>query len=397
MSRVICDRYKCSGCSACKEACPKQCISMECDALDATYPIIDESVCIDCGICSKTCPNNREIKFNKTQKVYAAWSNEQEIRRTSASGGIAYELYRFWLQGGGVATGVVYDNKLGCHFVLLQELSELPATQNSKYTFSDTNGIYEVIKRKLEDAIPVLFIGVPCQVAGLLGFLKKDYENLTTVDIICHGMPPASYLKQHIDSVEKQSHELASELSFRDPRYGTNTFTFTLTNNNGKEFYRKKVLSNDNFQLGYHRALIYRENCYHCSYACKDRISDLTIADFSGLGRFEPVSFERLNVSCLLQNTDKGADLLSKLHNVLVLYERPMREAFEVEAQLKAPSLKHPARVVFEDEYKRTRNFKRACDKALKEEKRKSVRLLMIRTIKSYIYKILVLLHIKKK
>ena len=399
MNRVICDKYKCTGCAACRDACPKQCISMSCDELDVSYPQIDNSLCIKCGICEKTCPNNREIKYHSTQKVYAAWSNDTSVRNTSASGGIAYELYRFWIQRGGVATGVVYDENEGCHFVLLEKESELRLAQNSKYTFSDTSGIYKVVKQKLDAAVPVLFIGVPCQIAGLFGFLKRDYGNLVTVDIICHGMPPASYLQQHLESIENHLDERTQELYFRDPRYGTHTFTFTLKNKSGKEFYRKKVLSRDNYQLGYHRALIYRENCYHCSYARNERISDLTIADFSGLGRYGSISFDKLNVSCILQNTDKGAELLSNIYKcqAVSLHERPMREAFEVEAQLNSPSLKHHGRDVFEEIYRNTRSFKMACDKALKEEKRKSLKLLVIRKIKLFLYNTLVLLKIKKK
>lgn len=397
MNSIICDKNKCTGCAACRDACPKHCISMRGDELDATYPFIDDSLCVNCGICLKTCPNNRHLIYHNTQKVYAAWSNDLHVRTTSASGGIAYELYRFWLQSGGVATGVVYDKDQGCHFVLLEKDSDLRAIQNSKYTFSDTNGIYEVVKRKLDAAIPVLFVGVPCQVAGLFGYLKKDYENLTTIDIICHGMPPALYLQQHVKHIESSSDESTNELYFRDPKYGTHTFTFTLRNQKGKEFYKKKVLSRDNYQLGYHRALIYRENCYHCSYARKERISDLTIADFSGLGKYEPICYDKLNVSCILQNTEKGAELLSNMDNSVTLHERPMREAFDVEAQLKAPSLKHSGRVIFEETYRITRNFKVACDKALKEEKRKSIKLLIYRTIKVVIYNILVLLKIKRK
>ena len=131
MSHPICDKYKCTGCAACRDACPKHCISMQFDDLDATYPTIDESICVDCGICVKTCPNNRDLIYHDTQKVYAAWSNDFDIRATSASGGVAYELYRFWIQNGGVATGVVYDDDNGCLFVLLEKGSDLSLIQNS--------------------------------------------------------------------------------------------------------------------------------------------------------------------------------------------------------------------------------------------------------------------------
>lgn len=397
MSRVICNHDKCTGCSACKDVCPKQCITMQPDELDALHPVVDESVCINCGLCEKTCPNNRELSYKLPHKVWATWSNDKETRRTSASGGIACELYRYWIKNGGVATGVVYNRDEGCHFILLEKESDIKAVQNSKYTFSDTAGIYKVVKQKLQAGVPVLFIGVPCQVAGLYGFLKKEYENLTTVDILCHGMPPVAYLKQHVEHIEKQKNELTSSLYFRDPKYYTYTYTFTLKNSAGKEFYNKKVLTRDNYQLGYHRALIYRENCYSCNYARKERISDLTIGDFSGLGRFAPFEYDKHNVSCILENTDKGAALLKNLKGALSMYERPASEAFEVEKQLKSPSVKHSGRSIFEKVYHKTRNYELASNAALKEEKNRAVKTAIILKTKVFLYNILVLLHIKKK
>lgn len=397
MSRMICDYNKCTGCAACRDICQKQSITMRPDALDALHPVIDESLCVDCGLCEKTCPNNREISYRYPQKVWAAWSNDNEVRRASASGGIAFELYRYWIKKGGVATGVVYDREDGCHFILISKESDILPTQNSKYTFSDTDGIYKVVKQKLQAGVNVLFIGVPCQIAGLYGFLKKDYENLTTVDIICHGMPPAAYLKQHVEYIEQRKNEYTSALCFRDPKYSTYTYTFTLKNSADKEFYNKKVLARDNYQLGYHRALIYRENCYSCNYARKERISDLTIGDFSGLGRFAPFEHDRHNVSCVLQNTAKGATLLFELKTALSLYERPAREAFDVEKQLKAPSVKHCGRTIFEKVYCETRNYELACNASLKEEKRKAVKNAIIQKVKVFIYNILVILRIKKK
>lgn len=395
MSRVICNHDKCTGCAACKDVCPKQCITMQPDDLDALHPVVDESICINCGLCEKTCPNNRELSYKLPHKVLAAWSNDNEVRRTSASGGIACELYHYWIKNGGVATGVVFDRDEGCHFILLENESDIKAVQNSKYTFSDTAGIYKVVKQKLQAGISVLFIGVPCQVAGLYGFLKKEYDNLTTVDIICHGMPPATYLEQHIKSIEDKKKEYTHQLFFRDPKYYTYTFTFTLKNIKGKEFYNKKVLTRDNYQLGYHRALIYRENCYSCNYARKERISDLTIGDFSGLGRFAPFEYDKHNVSYILENTDKGSALLKKLNGALSMFERPACEAFEVEKQLKSPSVKHSRRSIFEKVYRKTRNYELASNIALKEEKKKAVKTAIILKIKVFLYNILVMLHIK--
>lgn len=202
-------------------------------------------------------------------------------------------------------------------------------------------------------------------------------------------MPPSTYLEQHIKSIEDKKKEYTYQLFFRDPKYYTYTYTFTLKNIKGKEFYNKKVLTRDNYQLGYHRALIYRENCYSCNYARKERISDLTIGDFSGLGRFAPFEYDKHNVSCILENTDKGAALLKNLKGALSMYERPACEAFEVEKQLKSPSVKHVNRDVFEVEYKKRKNFENAANASLRQEKSKAIQEKYLALVKSVIRNVL--------
>lgn len=379
----ICNHNECTGCAACRDVCPKQCIIMKPDDMDALHPSIDPNVCIDCKLCQKTCPNNRDVAFYTTQKVWAAWSKDGAVRHTSASGGIACELYKHWLKNGGVAVGVIYEREKGCHFVLIEDESVLADVQNSKYTFSDTNQIYKIIKDKLIADTPVLFIGVPCQVAGLYGFLKKDYANLTTVDIICHGMPPAAYLEQHINSIERRKKEHTYKLFFRDPKYYT--YTFTLYNKAAKAFYKKKVLNTDNYQLGYHKALIYRENCYQCHYARSERISDLTIGDFSGLGKCTSFEYDKHNVSCILQNTDKGANLLKAIGEQIYKEERPKDEAFEYEKQLKSPSVKHANRCLFEKEYKKSKDFESVSNACLKRDKKVAIKERSVSQIKNVI------------
>lgn len=369
MSIIICEHNQCTGCAACRDICPKQCISMQADELDALYPIIDENKCVKCYLCKNTCPNIRRPVFHSPNAVWAAWSNDNHIRQNSASGGISYELYRFWIRNGGVATGVVYDRNEGCHFILIDKESDIRATQNSKYTFSDTHGIYKAVQIKLKTGVPVLFIGTPCQVAGLYSYLRVEYENLTTVDLICHGMPPFEYLNQHVEYIERKNNERTSILCFRDPKYHTYSYTFTLKNEVGKEFYKKCILNFDNYQIGYHKALIYRENCYHCQYARKERISDLTIGDFSGIGKFAPFEYEKRNINCVIQNTRKGKELLESLADNITYVRRPDNEAFEVEKQLQSPSHKHINRDIFIDNYRITRDFESSANKSLMKDK----------------------------
>lgn len=368
----ICSRDLCSACWACREVCPKGCIDIEYDELAVPYPLIDNSRCIDCGLCKKICPNNSEVTFRFPKKVYAAWSKDADIRSTSASGGIATELYQLFLKDGGVAAGVVLNGECDAKYVVLDRHSDLSSVRNSKYTYSDSDGIYTKLRAYLDAGIDVLFIGLPCQVAALLKFLRKTYSNLTTVDIICHGVAPAEYLKQHVRHIESEQNKSASRCLFRDPRYKTHQFIFSLYDKDGRCFYHKRVASNDLYQLGYHKALIYRENCYRCKYARNERCSDLTIGDFSGLGRLEQCDFNNINVSCLMANTLKGEQVVELLSSTVELYSRPVREALDYERQLNAPSSRHPNREGFKSLFKQTGNFVASAGETLKQEIRNS-------------------------
>ena len=370
INKEICSVNLCTGCGACMDVCPQQCIKLKPDSLGALHPIVDFQSCINCNLCVKTCPNNINLEFHKSQTVYASWSLDNKVRLTSASGGLAFEFYRYWLCKGGVAAGVELDSKGFCQFIILKNQSDLLKTQNSKYTFSNTNGIYKIVKEYLEKDIPVLFIGTPCQVAGLYGFLKKKYSLLTTVDLICHGMPPGEYFQQHVSFVEKNNSKHKTKfICFRDPIYYTYTFTFTFTNEAGKSFYKKTVRSLDNYQLGYHHALIYRNNCYVCRYAQAKRISDITIGDFSGLGRFAPYTNEKRNVSCVLINTQQGRTLFNAIKQFVYFEERPSEEAFKIERQLQSPSVPHPKRNVFVKKFSETQDFELASNAALRKDK----------------------------
>ncbi len=365
----ICKENTCTACGACRDICPKQCVSLQANILGELQAVIDEDVCISCGLCAKICPNNNKIILHPPKTLFAAWSNNPMDRHNSASGGIAAEFYKYYLNNDGYSVGVIYDREKGCYYTEVKSIDDLTKVRNSKYAFSDTNGIYRDIKKYLNNDKQVLFIGLPCQVAGLYAFLRKPYENLLTIDIICHGTAPTDYLQQHISRIERQKKQNASLVYFRDPKYYTYTFTFTFTNKNNQEFYKNTVKSRDLYQLGYHRALIYRENCYQCQYARMERSGDLTIGDFTGLGRLSEFQFEKKNVSSVLVNTEKGAQILKELesNDVITIIERPLGEA-RFEGQLNHPSAKHANRDLFIESYKRTQDFYLSAKIALKKD-----------------------------
>lgn len=365
----ICKKEECTACNACVNACPHGCITMEVGKLNALYPVINQEKCVDCGMCYKTCPNNRRIVFKETKKIYAAWSNNTQTRLNSASGGICAELYKYYLSLGenGYAVGVVFNKKHEAVFCHITNYEQLKESQNSKYVYSNTNEIYKEIKYALIDNKKVLFIGLPCQVSGLYGYLKKDYPNLTTVDLVCHGVSPSDFLLQHLETIEKEYSKKTNTILFRDPKYNTYTYTFTLNDGEG-EFYNCRVEENDVYQLGYHHALIYRDNCYSCKYAQRLRVGDITLCDFTGVGKKAPYKYDINNINCLLVNSVKGESLIKEIGDTITADERPFEEAYEYEQQLNKPYTPHESRKLFEDTFSATKDFDYAATCALKKE-----------------------------
>ena len=134
-------RDACTGCGACAFKCPKLCISMEEDDIGQIYPLIDSSICIECHSCEKVCPILSEPVSYKSRKAYASWSKDSNERRTSASGGIAIEMYKYAVSNGCFAVGAVQNKDFSVSHKMVSSLEELVAFKTSKYVFSDAYAV----------------------------------------------------------------------------------------------------------------------------------------------------------------------------------------------------------------------------------------------------------------
>ena len=369
----------CTGCGACVQVCPKACITFKADRMDAVYPEINEADCVRCGACRRVCHlYKNDLLYEKSDTVYAGWSSDDKIRSSSASGGIAASVYRYALEHDIATFGVRMDGDFSARFFEIKSEEDIADAQSSKYLFSYTEDVYSVIKDYLKNGRKVIFIGLPCQVAGLVSFIGSRSDDLLTVDIICHGTCPEEYLRQHIDAVKKDS--APDRVSFRDPAYNTNKFIFSLREK-GKKIYSSVVHGEDVYQLGYHKALIYRENCYNCKYACAQRAGDITISDFSGLGREEPWEQSHDNVSCVICSSKKGARFLDEFvkEGRVELTARPAQEAFLYEKQLIAPSVPHSGRSRFVSEYGGSHSFEEVCREIFAEDIRQNKKRMLLK------------------
>lgn len=334
----ICPKEKCTGCLACYNICHSKAIKLEKDSCGFIYPQIDQSICTNCGICAKVCHINHNVTLTYPISCYAATIKEKNELRTCASGGIATELSRYIINKGGVVYGCTGKDIRNVHHIRINSLKDLAALKGSKYVQSYLGTIYKDIRNDLKRHTFVMFIGTPCQVAGLKCYLKVEYENLITIDLVCHGVPSQKMLNDNINLYTKNSNkDIAVE--FRDKngngiKYGW-YYKFPNTQSIQKIKYYK-----DPYIFGFLKALTFRNSCYVCRYATISRCGDFTLCDFWGLG--EDAGFNiNDGVSAVLVNTEKASEIWSQISHNTNYVKREIIEAQRGNGQLQCPSRKH--------------------------------------------------------
>lgn len=365
----ICKYEDCTGCFACYNICPKNCISIKPDEYGELHPIIDKEKCINCKNCIKVCPGNKEnIKLLYPMECYAAYRLNKEKRADSASGGIGALLSEVVINNGGVVIGVKFDENLIPIHSVATTLCEIEKFKGSKYVQSRINNTYQSVKKYLNDKRKVLFIGTPCQISGLKLFLNNiEYDNLITCDLVCHGVSSYIFLKEHIDTIVKDN---VTDITFRSNRIKSN-FRLKLFSKN-KIIYNKRSCD-DNYYHAFLRGLSLRESCYKCKYACSLRIGDITLGDFLGLGKNEAFNNDDKNTSVILINTLKGKSLIKEIKKEEIYIEkRNYKEAIDGGISLRQPFPRYKEQSKFKNLYK-ILGFEKSIEKLMKWDKKMSL------------------------
>lgn len=338
--KIICKADDCFGCLACVNICPKKCIDIAYDNQGFIIPNIDENICINCNRCIKVCPVNNNITLTSPIEVYAGQMNDHSMAQQSSSGGMFQILAKKILEQKGIVCAAKQENDNKLHHIIIHNEKELTTCLKSKYYQSSTDFTFKDIKKYLSDGTNVLFCGTPCQVAGLLSFLGKRYENLVTCDLICHGVPSKKIIDKYINDKEKEYKSKLKEILFRDKINGWNNMRITLTFENGKRY--SQIASYDDFYFGFFRGLYYRKSCYHCPFATESRVSDISLGDFWGIEYTNSKLDSQKGISVILVNSQKGKDLLKSIEKSISLERHTLDEAKRLNHNLKAPSQMNP-------------------------------------------------------
>lgn len=313
----ITDKHNCCGCSACSSICPKHCITMQADNEGFLYPLVDASTCIDCGLCEKVCLMVNRQEAVSPKFVCAAINCSDEIRANSSSGGIFTMLAERILEQGGVVFGACFDKKwkvvhgyVGDEKTYEQKLQALAKFRGAKYSQSIIGDTYLQAREFLKEGRIVLFSGTGCQIAGLKLFLRKDYDNLLTIEIACHGVPSPMVWRDYVQKVSNGSP--LSKIVFRDKRNGWNGYGLLLVGTDGQELMYERTTAND-FMQCFLNDLCVRPSCTNCPAKSGASGADVLIGDFWGIEGMHPEMYDNKGCSLVIAFTEKGKTVFDSL------------------------------------------------------------------------------------
>ena len=332
----------CTCCAACYNVCAKKAIDFTEDSYGVKRAYINENLCVNCGLCKKVCPAINVPVFNSPKSAIAAYTKDENDKKTVSSGGLATAIYKKIVGDGGVGYGVT-ANVDKAEFIRIDSVTEVERLKGSKYVESIIGDTYKKLKQDLINGKKCVFIGTPCQVAGLKNYLGRDYGELVTIDFVCHGTPSAESFSEYLKSVTKNKN--FDRFSFR----GQNDWCLTIYNKD-KIVYKKKQ-DEDPYFYSFLKCLTFKENCYSCRYAKRERVSDLTIGDFWGINKGALDGYKGKISLCLINN-EKGAEFFKEISQFLCYEERDIEEAINGNAQLRSPSVKSPLINEFLKSYK---------------------------------------------
>ena len=319
-------KENCCGCSACMNVCPVDAIKMIVDENGFKYPIVDDSKCIHCQKCLKTCPIINKKNNNYIGNSYACYNKNINERLKSSSGGIFILIAKFIINNKGILYGASFDDNYNVVHTRIKSMKDINKLMGSKYVQSDIGYTYKKVKDDLIDGKIVLFTGTPCQIEGLKHFLNKEYENLISQDIICHGVPSPKVWEKYLEYRKKIDNKNINNIEFRNKDDGWTNFNIKFDYDNDNY---KSIFSNDIYMKYFLSNLSLREACYNCKFKDMYKNSDISLADFWGIEYINKDFFDDNGVSLVIINSKKGEALFNNIKGQIEYIDVDIKEAIK--------------------------------------------------------------------
>lgn len=340
------DRRKCCGCGACAQICPKGCVRMEEDAEGFLYPVADADQCAQCGLCETVCPLRKPSGAqNVTVEAYAAYAKNQEIREESSSGGIFSLLAKEILAQNGVVFGAAFDDGFLVHHIKAEQAHQLQQLRGSKYLQSRTENTFAEAKASLKAGRTVLYAGTPCQIAGLKSYLGREYENLYTADILCHGVPSSRLWKNYVKLQEEAHGAEICGVSFRKKTAGWKHYSVELKFRNGMVY--SSVFTEDPYMRAFLADVCLRPSCHACQFKSIPHGADITIGDAWGVGKILPDMDDDRGTSVVIINSQQGQKLWERIVTEMECGGANIDRLVRRKSDARKPVAVHPGRKRF--------------------------------------------------
>jgi len=282
-----------------------------------SYPSFDMEKCIRCGSCSEVCLNtggqniqeNRgeSSSGNRFEQQFFAFRADDAIRMKSTSGG-AFAALAGELLPEAIIYAVTMDERHKVLYDALKKPEDISRFAKTCYVEAEAGDAFASVTELLSKDRPVVFVGNPCKVEGLLSFLGGTRPMLTTIDHICNGVPSPGAWEKYIEKLEGEGP--VSDYKFRAKERPDSAHCVTYVQN-GKQ--HCALFNEDPWSVDYSKGIGLRNACYSCKYARAERVSDLTLGDFWGIEKSHPEFDDGYGVSLLIANTEKGQRLVQRI------------------------------------------------------------------------------------
>ena len=173
----------CTGCGTCVGICPREALTMVMEK-DRYLPQLDKGRCNRCGLCHEACPGHgvdferlnaallgaipEDIALGRYLGCYVGHAADEDVRYSSASGGLVSSLLVFALEegliDGALVTRMRRNDPLKPEPFVARTREEILSAARSKYCPVPANVALQEI---LESDDRVAVVGLPCHIQGI--------------------------------------------------------------------------------------------------------------------------------------------------------------------------------------------------------------------------------------